>query len=117
MNSDQLVPPLFEPEADNAAGAFYVIKDHCIICALPIETAPASVSWNRCIKKREEGEDYRSLHCRIHKQPETKEEIRAMIEAAVSSCVEAIRYRGTNDDILAEFRKVGMERLCDTLQK
>lgn len=94
-----------------------MIKDRCIICALPVETAPESVSWSRCLKKREEEEDYRSLHCRIHNQPETKEEIRAMIEAAESSCVEAIRYRGTNDYILAEFRKVGMERLCDALQK
>jgi hypothetical protein len=111
--NDHLVPPRFEPEPDNADGAFYVIKDRCILCALPVETAPASVSWNRCPKKRE-GEGS-SMHCRVHNQPETEEEIRAMVEAALGSCVKAIRYRGTDERILALFRKAQMEDLCDAL--
>jgi hypothetical protein len=111
-----LVPPLFDPEPDNADGGFYVVQGRCLLCALPVETAPSSVSWNRCPKKKEEGEDFASLHCRVHKQPESEKEIQAMIEAAVSSCVQAIRYRGTDERILAEFRKAQMEELCDALQ-
>jgi hypothetical protein len=107
------IEPLFEREPDNAPGDFYVVKDTCVTCALPVETAPGSVSWNRCPKKEGDG----SLHCRVHRQPETKEEVLAMIEAAVNSCVEAIRYCGTDEEILAAFRRAGMERLCDALHR
>ena len=107
------IKQLFEREPDNAPGDFYVVKDICITCALPAETAPASVSWNRCPKEKEDG----SLHCRVHRQPETEAEIHAMIAAAAGSCVEAIRYCGTDEKILAAFRRAGMERLCDALHR
>ena len=44
MRDYPLVTPKFEREPDNAPGAFYVIKDQCIICALPPETAPQNIS-------------------------------------------------------------------------
>ena len=113
--NDRLVQPLFEPGPDNADGAFYVVKDACMLCALPVETATSSMSWNRCPKTREEGEDFRSLRCRVHKQPETEEELRAMVDAAIGSCVQAIRYRGTDARILALFREAKLEVLCDAL--
>ena len=105
--------PLFEREPDNAPGDFYVVKDSCITCGLPGETAPGCVSWNRCPKEKEDG----SLHCRVHKQPESDEEIEAMVEATMGSCVEAMRYCGTDERILAAFKKAGMERVCDALQR
>ena len=89
------------------------MKDTCLICALPVENAPGSVSWNHCPKKGSNG----SLHCRVHKQPESEEEIQAMVAAAVGSCVEAIRYCGTDEKILATFRRAGMDRLCDALHR
>jgi hypothetical protein len=107
------VTPLFDRESDNAPGDFYVVKDSCITCALPVETAPGCVSWNRCPKKEEDS----SLHCRVHRQPESEEEMIAMIEAAAGSCVEAIRYCGTDDKVLAAFKRAGMERLCDAIQR
>jgi hypothetical protein len=51
----------------------------------------------------------------VERQPETDEEIAAVIEAACGSCVEAIRYCGTDPEILAKFRDLGYERLCDAL--
>jgi hypothetical protein len=107
-----LVQPLFERESDNAPGGFYVIKGRCITCELPIAVAPNNVSYNRCPKRKEDG----SLHCRVHKQPESDEEISAMVQAVAGSCVEAIRYCGTDARILAALRKIGAERQCDALQ-
>jgi hypothetical protein len=106
-----LVQPLFEREPDNAPGGFYVVKGRCITCELPLAVAPRSFSWNRCPKEREDG----SLHCRVQKQPETSEEIAAMVEATIGSCVEAIRYCGTDAKILALFKARGAERFCDAL--
>lgn len=114
MRHDPTVQPLHERYPDNAPGPFYVIKDHCIICALPPETAPHSITWseetfrfNDCMNC--------PTHCRVERQPETDEEIAAVIEAACGSCVEAIRYCGTDPQILAKFRDLGYERLCDAL--
>ena len=40
MREYPLITPKFEREWDNAPGPFYVVKDQCILCALPPETAP-----------------------------------------------------------------------------
>jgi hypothetical protein len=108
------VPSRFEREPDNAPGPFYVVKDQCILCALPPETAPANITWSRETFQRACGETC-PTHCRIEKQPETAEELAAVIEAARGSCVEAIRYCGTDPEILARFREHGLEKLCDAL--
>ena len=110
MRDYPLVTPKFEHEPDNAPGPFYVIKDRCMLCALPPETAPQNITWDaqfhrtRCPN-----------HCRVERQPETPEELAVVLEATCGSCVEAIRYCGTDPEILARFRARGLERLCDAL--
>jgi len=113
MRDYPLVTPKFEREPDNAPGPFYVIKGHCIICTLPPQTAPQSITWSQQTFRRD-CEDC-PTHCRVERQPETETELAAVMEAAIYSCVEAIRYCGTDPDILARFRAKGMERLCDAL--
>jgi hypothetical protein len=110
--NDQLVEPLFEREPSNAPGAFYVVKNHCITCSAPVEAAPATMSWNQSPNQKS-----CALHCRVHKQPETEEELKAMIEAVDISCVQAIRYCGTDERIVAALKKLKLEAVCDALHR
>ena len=108
--NERLADPLLERELSNAPGGFYVITDRCLTCALPVQTAPSSMSWHRCPKK-----EIGALHCHVHRQPQTDDEVAAMVEAAVTSCVQAIRYCGTGERVLSLFRKAQMTWLCDAL--
>ena len=114
MRDYPLVTPKFEREPDNAPGPFYVIKDQCTLCALPPETAPANITWSERTFQRSCGETC-PTHCRVAKQPETAEELALVMEASRCSCIAAIRYCGTDPEILARFRAVGLESLCDAL--
>lgn len=110
---DPLVTPRYEREDDSVPGAFYVVKDQCIICALPPETAPQNISWDD--RFQSSGCDGCPNHCRVSKQPETEEELELMIETAWGSCVEAIRYCGSDEQTLNRFREMGLERICDAI--
>jgi hypothetical protein len=108
-SQDKLVPHREKPYEANIEGPFYV-TDQCIICALPLETAPAIFKWHftkAC------GDCPRS--CCVAKQPETEEELNATVEAMLHSCVSAIRYRGTDREILDRLVKLGARKLCDAL--
>ena len=113
MPKDALVQPLYEREPDSVPGPFYVVKDVCLLCALPPETAPRNITWDD--QFRHDGCLGCPNHCRVEGQPETLEEIALMIEAAEGSCIEAIRYCGTDQKILERFRELRLERLCDVL--
>ena len=110
---EPLVTPRYEREDDSIPGAFYVVKNQCIICELPPLTAPQNISWDD--KFRSSGCDGCPDHCRVSKQPETEEELDLMIEAAHGSCVEAIRYCGSDEHTLNRFRELGIERICDAI--
>jgi len=113
LPDDKLVYPLYEREPDGAPGPFYVIKNLCIICGLPPETAPQNITWSNQTFRR--GCEDCPTHCRVEHQPKTENELNAVIEAACNSCVEAIRYCGTDPEIIARFKACGHERLCDAL--
>jgi hypothetical protein len=113
MRDYPLVAPKFEREPDNAPGPFYVIKGRCTLCALPPETAPANITWDAEFQRG--GCTGCPNHCRVERQPQTHDEVALVIEAACGSCVEAIRYCGTDPEILARFGEQGLERLCDAL--
>ena len=115
MRGDTLVEPLHEREPDNAPGAFYVVKDACLLCALPIETASHNITWSAETMERGAGFDRCPTHCRVERQPETADELARVLEAAEFSCIEAIRYCGTDPAILSYFRDRGLARLCDAL--
>jgi hypothetical protein len=112
MKNYPLVTPREEREWDSVPGPFYVTKQ-CIICGLSPETAPTNITWDeRYLQSECTG---RVHHCRVSKQPETDEEVSKIIKAAKCSCVEAIRYCGTDPDILKRFAELGLSRLCDAL--
>ena len=103
---DRLVAARASTGPQNAPGPFYV-ADQCILCGLPPETAPETISFLR------EGDC--PDHCRFHKQPETEDELTHVMEAMEGSCVAAIRYRGTHADILRKLRARNMADLADAL--
>jgi len=115
MSQEDLVQPLYEREPDSVPGPFYVMKDQCILCALPPELAPQTIAWDE--QFQHSGCVGCPNHCRVEKQPETPEELDLIIQAACYSCVEAIRYCGTDPKILARFRDLGYERLCDSVTR
>lgn len=110
---EPLVIPRYEREDDSVPGPFYLVKDQCIVCALPPETAPQNICWDESFQSS--GCDGCPNHCRVSKQPETDEELELMIEAAWGSCVEAIRYCGSDVQTLNRFREMGLERICDAI--
>ena len=109
MRHYPLVQPRFEREPDCVQGPFYVVKDLCIICGLPPETAPSNITWDEGFHS--DGCDGCPNHCRVSKQPENDSELEHMIDAACGSCVSAIRYCGTDPYTL---ERLGPE-LCDAL--
>ena len=106
----QMVEPLYEREADAVAGPFYVVKDQCIICDFPPELAP------KCIKMKD-APCNADKYCHVYRQPETQEEIDTVIEAMAGSCVQAIRYCGTDPILLDRLVSLGMADLCDATEQ
>jgi hypothetical protein len=110
-SNDITVPKRFPSYSRNVDGPFYV-SDQCIICALPIETAPSSFAWdcsNDCVECPQS--------CYVKQQPEDDEQLDRMIQAMVESCVENIRYCGTNRAVLRRLSEAGFSHLCDAPYK
>jgi hypothetical protein len=55
--------------------------------------------------------------CFISKQPENSIELDSMIEAMMGSCVENIRYCGTDDDVIQRLQNADLSRLCDAISR
>ncbi|MDB6134278.1 MAG: hypothetical protein JWM59_2521 [Verrucomicrobiales bacterium] len=108
MHYYPIVPPKYEGEPDNAPGPFYVVKDQCLLCGLPSASAPRNITF------REGGCGGPANHCRVERQPRNWEETVALMEAARSSRIAAIRYCGTDPAILEWLRVHGCAFLCDT---
>jgi hypothetical protein len=108
---DKLVTPLFEREPESAPGPFYVVKNQCITCSLPVQTAPENIKYHErpCTNCPES----RTEHCIVIRQPETAEEIARMVEVVVGSCVAAYRYCGTDPEILRRLVETGCKAQCD----
>ena len=108
-----LVDALAEREDDAVEGEFYVVKGQCIVCDLPCETAPHNIEWND--KSTSDRTGFTPDHCRVVRQPKNDRELDNMIEAACGSCINAIRYCGTDEYTVQKFRDEGLSFLCDSL--
>ena len=104
-----MVPKRAPSIGENAPGPFYV-SDQCITCGLPKELASKNIDW-KCSRENREIPDT----CFIKKQPENDEELDAMVEAVWGSCVENIRYCGTDPVALEKLKLKGCARLCDAV--
>jgi hypothetical protein len=110
---ETMVTPLYERENGSAPGPFYVIKDQCITCSLPTETASDNIRYHQrpcttCPTTLTE-------HCVVTRQPETPEELDRMIQVVAGSCVAAYRYCGTDPEILRRLVVARCENQRDAL--
>jgi len=95
MNMNYKKEPRYEREPENPPGDFYVAKDQCIICCVPLEQAPDLMGFYADV----EGQ-HRESHCYFKKQPGTQAEIQKAIDAVNSCCCGTLRYCGTDPNII-----------------
>jgi hypothetical protein len=86
----------------NVAGPFYVEADCCITCGAPEAEAPDLIRF-----------DDTHGSCYFHHQPVTPDETFHAIAALNVCCVGALRYAGTNPDILRRLTRLGSANQCD----
>lgn len=112
-NSDSktpVLPPLrsrsHQPHPKNAPGDFYVLHKECIICGVPQYLAPELIAWEMDAKGRPD-------HCYFRKQPETALELVHTIEAMQGCCSGALRYGGSDPEIIEKLKEAGCSDAID----
>ena len=88
---------------ENAKGDFYVENESCVSCGAPHDEAPDLIDHS--LKN--------TGHCFFKKQPQTEEEIQKAINAIAVSCVSALRYGGTDQNIIKRLYHLGCGDQCD----
>jgi hypothetical protein len=105
-----VLPPLDErhdrPHPKNAPGGFYVVDRECISCGVPLHMAPELIEW-------EKDSEVRPNHCYFHKQPETALELIHAVKAVEGSCCGAVRYRGSDSEIIKKLKDAGCKNAID----
>jgi len=97
---DSLRKPKLVREPENVPGPFYVAKGQCIICMLPVESAPELMGYHQDTS----GTNANS-HCYFKKQPTTPEEIALAVEIVNHACCGALRYCGSDPAIIDKILK------------
>jgi hypothetical protein len=95
----------YPPHPDNAPGDFYVECDSCISCEAPCHEAPDLMG--------RPGSSPRNSGCFFRRQPTTPEEVERACDAVMVSCVEAVRYAGTDRKVLCKLYQRGAYSSCD----
>jgi len=89
---------------------FYTAKGECIICNCPPEIAPSLMSFY----EDPDGQHTNST-CFFKRQPTNPDEVELAIEAMYSSCVEAIRYGGSDLNIIKKLINMSLQDCVDAL--
>ena len=100
--------PDTERHPNNAPGDFYVERDCCIACEAPCYEAPELM-----------GRPYSTTEddgCFFARQPHTEEEVENACSAVIVSCVEAVRYSGSDPPILRRLYDNASFASCDVIQ-
>ncbi|MEO0588258.1 MAG: ferredoxin [Planctomycetota bacterium] len=87
-------------------GGFYVRTDICTGCGLVHDMAPSIMGWD----KRQE-----YPICRFKHQPSSPAEVDEAIQAAQVSEVQAIRYGGSDPEVIRKMQEAGCAGCCDQL--
>src|SRR6476469_4734153 len=86
----------------NAPGPFYVAKDQCIACRAPEAEAPSLMAY-----------DEEHYSCYFHRQPETPDEAYRAIRAVWASCCGAVRYGGSDLQVIKRLADIGLAAQVD----
>lgn len=89
-----------EPYPKNGRGPFYVGNNECMTCGYPHVLAPDLMAWDT-------DSDGHPSHCYFKKQPEDSYELTQAIKAIEGSCCGALRYRGSDPEIIQRLREAG----------
>ena len=104
------LPPLDARPTDthpkNAPGGFYVVNHECMTCGYPHVLAPDLMAW-------EMNSEGREGHCYFGKQPETPQEIEQAVNAVNGSCCGALRYCGSDPEIIRKLKDAGCKEAID----
>lgn len=95
-----------KPYPKNAPGPFYVVNSECMTCGYPHVLALDLIAWDTDAEGRES-------HCYFKKQPETPQEIDQAVDAINGSCCGAVRYAGSDPEIIQKLNDVGCEDAID----
>lgn len=100
--------PNSERHPNNAPGDFYVERDCCLACEAPCNEAPDLM-----------GRPYSTPEdpgCFFAKQPRTEDEVERACNAVAFSCVEGVRYSGSDPAILRFLYDNLSYGSCDVMQ-
>jgi hypothetical protein len=75
-------------------------------CGVPHHFAPELMEWERDAGGRR-------AHCYFRKQPETALELIHAVKAVEGSCCGAVRYRGSNPEIIQKLKDAGCKNALD----
>jgi hypothetical protein len=90
----------------NASGPFYVVNQDCMTCGYPHVLDPDLMAW-------EMNSEGRATHCYFRKQPGTSQEIEQALSAVEGSCCGALRYRGSDPEIIQKLKDAGCKGAID----
>lgn len=90
---------LYETYPENVEGDFYVERNCCTLCGLPVFSAPELFG--------EKEDDY----CYVQKQPENEDELNLMIEQVNDAELSCIRYCGKKKEIIDKIDEA--QDVCD----
>jgi hypothetical protein len=90
----------------NASGPFYEVNQDCMTCGYPHVLAPDLMAW-------EMNSEGREAHCYFRKQPETSQEIGQAVKAVAGSCCGALRYCGSDPEIIQKLKDAGCKEAID----
>src|SRR3954463_2130453 len=103
------VPQASQPPRDpDSHDGFYVKQGLCLGCCMTHEEAPDLMEHSAggsC-----------SERCRFKKQPQTQEQLMRAVKATHVSCSRAVRYGGTDPEILKLLVSYGLHDQCDQLR-
>ena len=89
------------PHKLNVLGDFYVEDGCCMCCDVPFNEATQMFKYDD------------TNHCYVCRQPQTSDDVDAMIRAMFHSETECIFYRGGNPEIFRRLTEYGLVEQCD----
>lgn len=96
-----------EPYPENVDGDFYVEKDCCTLCDVPMIEARGLFTY----ATDNEG----PTHCYVSKQPTDDSELEAMLSAIRCAEFRCIHYRGDDPSLLQRLVDTGDSDTCDAI--
>ena len=99
---------MFEPYAENVHGDFYVEKDCCLCCHVPVTLAPDLFRYSY------DSEGCPS-HCFVSQQPVSKDELERMFDVITCADLRCVRYGGSDFGIVDRLTELGQKAICDVV--